>query len=435
MIIKKFQGKTEEEAKELALKELGNGMVIMNVRTVKAKGLFSFFRKPLIELTAAIEEESDRKANAAAKQKQKEKEKKPAKPFFPDIIPEENEKSEQNPASDRAKTVARPMVDPSEIEKKIENLHNLIEEKLAADSTQSKKQSKVLASDEASEAVSEQIKKPEENSETEEFLSLIRTALLDSEVNEKYADELITGIKKTIRPGMSVDFILSNIYQKLVLMFGQAMPVNFSKKGLKIMTFIGPTGVGKTTTIAKIASIFMVNQKKKIALITTDTYRIAAADQLKTYATILNCPFRIVYTAEELEKAVDEFKKYDVILIDTAGHSPKNNELKEGTKQFLDVLQKEENAEKYDNEAYLVLSATTKYKDLLKIADMYKEMVSYKLIFTKLDETDGIGNLLNLKLYTKAAMSYVTFGQNVPDDIQVFNPQSVVRELLGGRKE
>lgn len=427
MIIKKFQGKTEEEAKELALKELGNGMVIMNVRTVKKKGLFSWFRKPLIELTGAIEEESDRKASAAPSSKPKER--KNAKTFFPDIIPDESEKkSESNPASEAGNKVPRSLVDPSEIEKKIESLHSLIEEKLASDAGQTKEMTAEASADNADA----QNRKNEEDSEAEEFLSLIRTALLDSEVNEKYADELINGIRKTIRPGMSVDFILSNIYQKLVLMFGQAMPVNLSKKGPKIMTFIGPTGVGKTTTIAKIASIFMVNQKKKIALITTDTYRIAAADQLKTYATILNAPFRIVYTAEELEKAVNELKKYDVILIDTAGHSPKNNELKEGTKQFIDVLEKDD---KYDNEAYLVLSATTKYKDLLKIADMYKEMVSYKLIFTKLDETDGIGNLLNLKLYTKAAMSYVTFGQNVPDDIQVFNPQSVVRELLGGRKE
>ena len=186
-----------------------------------------------------------------------------------------------------------------------------------------------------------------------------------------------------------------------------------------------PTGVGKTTTIAKIASKFCVEEKKKVALLTADTYRIAAAEQLRTYAGILEIPFRIIYAPEEIAQAIDEFKTYDYILIDTAGHSHQNEEQKQSTRALLNGTE-----DKTDKEVYLVLSATTKYRDLTRIADAYKEITDYKLIFTKLDETTALGNLFNLKLYTGAPLSYVTCGQNVPDDIRPFNPQSTVKQIL-----
>ena len=191
---------------------------------------------------------------------------------------------------------------------------------------------------------------------------------------------------------------------------------------------LGPTGVGKTTTIAKIASIFRVDQKKKVALLTADTYRIAAAEQLRTYANILEVPFRIIYTVEEIEKALEDFRDYDYILVDTAGHSHQNSAQKESMSNFIHSVDG-----KIEKEVYLVLSATTKYRDLISIADAYKEMTDFKLIFTKLDETTTLGNLLNLRLYTDAALSYVTYGQNVPDDIEEFNPQKTVKKLLGGK--
>ena len=201
------------------------------------------------------------------------------------------------------------------------------------------------------------------------------------------------------------------------------------EKGPKVIFFVGPTGVGKTTTIAKIASSFRVEHKKKVALLTADTYRIAAAEQLRTYANILEVPFRVVYTAKEIATAVEDFKEYDFILVDTTGHSPNNEAQCESMSDLIGSV--ETTATK---EVFLVLSASTKYRDLMKIADTYKEIADYKLIFTKLDETSTLGNIYNLKLYTGATLSYVTCGQNVPDDIEYFNPQSTVKQLLGGRR-
>ncbi len=253
--------------------------------------------------------------------------------------------------------------------------------------------------------------------------------MLQNEVDEKYANEIINEIELINKPNIPFDYALANIYQKMILKFGKPSGIEpAANGGIKLVFFIGPTGVGKTTTIAKIASKFRVDEKKKVALLTADTYRIAAAEQLRTYANILEVPFRVIYTVEEINKALEDFKGYDYIMIDTAGHSHQNSTQKDNMRSIIhsvdDIVEKE---------VHLVLSATTKYRDLISIADSYKEMADYKLIFTKLDETTTLGNLLNLRLYTGASLSYVTYGQNVPDDIEDFNPQKTVKRLLGGK--
>lgn len=167
---------------------------------------------------------------------------------------------------------------------------------------------------------------------------------------------------------------------------------------------------------------------KKVAFLTADTYRIAAAEQLRTYANILDTPFTIVYSAEELNTAVERVSDYDLVLVDTAGFSHKNETQREDIKKLIEHLD-----EKYEKEVYLVVSATIKYKDLLDIADIYHEIADYKIIFTKLDETTSYGNMLNIRMYSGAELSYVTDGQNVPDDIELFDTQKIVKQLLGGR--
>lgn len=181
--------------------------------------------------------------------------------------------------------------------------------------------------------------------------------------------------------------------------------------------------------VAKIASKFKVNYNKNIAFITADTYRIAATDQLRTFANILDTPLSVIYTATELNSAVAEYEQADVIFVDTAGFSHKNETQRNDMRALLAGLSPE-----YEKSVYLVLSATTKYRDLISIIDSYKDIDDYKLIFTKLDETSSYGNLLNIKLYSDAGISYVTNGQNVPDDIEVFDTQKIVKQLLGGRQ-
>ncbi|MBO4901657.1 MAG: flagellar biosynthesis protein FlhF [Lachnospiraceae bacterium] len=386
MIIKKFQGKTEEEAIALAKKELGENVTILSTKNVKRKGILSFLRKPMVEVNAAMEEEQERPAQRTV-----------LKPVTPKILPDE-------PAKEQNDKV---------IEEKLESLHSLIEQQLSKDTEDTKQDADFQDGDDNHVA----------------FMKLIYNTLIDNEVDEKYVNELLDEVERVKTQKTSIDAVLSIIYQKMILMFGQPADIMAPDRGVKMIYFVGPTGVGKTTTIAKIASRLSVNDKKKVVLLTTDTYRIAAAEQLRTYASILDTPFRVIYTCEEMVDAVNDFKDADYILVDTAGHSHTNEMQKNSMLQFIncvdDVID--------DKEVFLVVSATTKYRDLLSIADAYAQFSDYKLIFTKLDETTTLGNLFNLRLHTGAALSYITCGQNVPADIEPFSPQSTVKQLLGGR--
>lgn len=399
MIIKKFQGKSEAEAVEAAKKELGNNVVIMNVRSVKKKGLFSFLKAQLTEVTVALEEDNEQRYAAAAKKEEKREVKEP-------------EETRQQPLVDAIALNAGVKSDSSAIEEKLDNLHSLLEQQL-----------------QKPEEVKEDEAGNEEEGEMERFMKLLYNTMLENEVNEKYANQVIDEIEKINKPGMPFDYALANVYQRMILKFGKTGEITTAEKEPKVLFFVGPTGVGKTTTIAKIASKFRVEEGKRIVLLTADTYRIAAAEQLRTYANILDVPFRVIYSAEEVEQALRDFGEYDFILIDTAGHSHQNETQKDAMKEFIHSV--DGLAQK---EVFLVLSATTKYSDLINIADSYQTMTDYKLIFTKLDETSTLGNLLNIKLHTGAEISYVTCGQNVPDDIEVFNPQKTVKKLLGGKK-
>ena len=137
----------------------------------------------------------------------------------------------------------------------------------------------------------------------------------------------------------------------------------------------------------------------------------------------------IIYSADDLNEMVAKVSNYDLVFVDTAGFSHKNAKQCEDMKNLIAGLDAS-----YQKEVYLVLSATTKYRDLLDIVDIYKQIAEYKLVFTKLDETTCYGNIMNIKLYSDAPLSYVAIGQNVPDDIEIFNTQKIVKKLLSGRK-
>lgn len=408
MIIKKFQGKTEAEAVESAKKELGSNVVIMNVRSIKRKGLLGFLKAQVVEVTVALEEEPEQPAVL------RKEEQRPQSPFIDAAVQKAAMDVSASIESNMAKAAeaenSRP--DSSAIEEKLDTLHTLLEQQLQK----------------PDETRGEELEE-EKESEVERFMKLLYNTMLTNEVSEQNANQIIDEIEKINKPNMPFDYALANTYQKMILKFGKPMEITPAQKGSKIVFFIGPTGVGKTTTIAKIASKFSVESGQKVALLTADTYRIAAAEQLRTYANILEVPFRVIYSTEEVEAALRDFRDYDYILVDTAGHSHQNEAQKESMSSFIHSV--DGMAEK---EVFLVLSATTKYRDLLHIADAYSAMTDYKLIFTKLDETTTLGNLLNLKLHTGASLSYVTYGQNVPDDIEVFNPQKTVKQLLGGKK-
>ncbi len=410
MIIKKFTAKTEKEAIDNARAELGEGVVVMNVKPVKSKGLFAFLKSPMVEVTVALEEESEKLTAAVS--------------AISSVIASSQNKEEETAKNTPVIETPEKRDNGSVVKEKREN-NSAIEEKL--DSLQSLLEQQLQKPEEEKEEQREGEAEKEET-ETDKFMRLLHNTMLENEVDEKYAKEIMDEIELINKPNIPFDYALANIYQKMILKFGKPSSIEPAASGIKLVFFIGPTGVGKTTTIAKIASKFRVDEKKKVALLTADTYRIAAAEQLRTYANILEVPFRVIYTVEEINKALEDFRDYDYILIDTAGHSHQNTTQKDNMRNIIHSVD-----DRVESEVHLVLSATTKYKDLISIADSYKEMSDYKLIFTKLDETTTLGNLLNLRLYTGASLSYVTYGQNVPDDIEDFNPQKTVKRLLGGK--
>lgn len=417
MIIKKFVGKTEEEATKAARESLGENVVVLNAKPFKNKGFFGIFARPRVEVTAAVEEADDSNVSNSKPVRLPPKEDKAS--ILKDIIPEEKSTSKfdfkvgEEDTDQRSSTASQY---EKAIDEKLESIHSLIERQMKQDT----------GSPKAEDGFEDE---QDPDSEMFTFIKLIYNTLIDNEVDEKYADELLDEVENHKTKKFSMDYLLSSIYQKLVLKFGEVELISKAENGkARAVFFIGPTGVGKTTTIAKLASLKCVNEKAKVALFTTDTYRVKAAEQLKTYADILQTPFRIIYSLDDLSAAIEEFSGYDYIMVDTAGHSPNNNEQMEAQRQFIEAAE-----EKLSVETYLVLSITTKYRDLINIADTYARQLKYRIVFTKLDETGAFGNMLNLRLRVGAPMSYVTNGQNVPDDIEEFNAQKIVRILLGGK--
>ncbi len=414
MIIKKYIGDTQAEAEDMARKELGPAIVIMNVVPIKRKGIARLFKNPRKEVTVGVEEESERLSSAIKDIARVVKESENSVNIS---VPEPVRKEAEPETARKSRNYAEESIE--DMDAKLSSITTMLKSTLEGSSA---KEVKEESTDNF---------EPSPETEGQAFIKLLYTTMIENEVHEKYANSIIEALEKDIdlRKEAPINFLLTSVYQKMILKFGKPSVITPSTnpRSAKVVFFVGPTGVGKTTTIAKIASKFSVDDNKKVVLLTTDTYRIAAAEQLKTYADILNVPFKVVYTPDELCASLIEFKDADYILIDTAGHSHQNAEQKEAMHEFLKIVPQE-----IEKEVYLVVSATTKYKDLVSIAETYKEMTDYKLIFTKLDETLMLGNLLNLKLSTGAQMSYVTCGQNVPDDIAQFNPQATVKQLLGG---
>ncbi|PXV93524.1 flagellar biosynthesis protein FlhF [Lachnotalea glycerini] len=406
MIIKKFQGATEMDAVLQAKEELGKDAVVLNVKKIKQRGIFKFLKSTIVEVTVALEEgkiEKDKTETDTVKAND-------SKSSFDSVADEKIVLKPQSKIIEK-KALDLGKDETVELEKKLANLQSLLEKQIET------KPAETLTTEQETQ-----------KSETAVFAQLIYNTLLDMEVDEKYINQFIGEIELTKNKDLTIDHVLSNIYQRMILKLGEANLIKEAKKKPKVVYFIGPTGVGKTTTLAKIASKFHVEGNKKIVMLTADTYRIAATEQLRTYANILGVPFNVVYSAEDLKNYVTQFKEYDFILVDTAGHSHKNKEQTGDILKLLNCL-----GDSVEKEIYLVISAATKYRDLIKIVDTYNNMIDYNIIFTKLDETTSLGNILNIKMYSGKELAYVTLGQNVPDDIEIFDAQSLVKQLLGGQ--
>ena len=430
MTIKKYQGNSKEEAIALAKKELGQDAEIMNVDEKKSGGFLGIGKKSVFEVTAMIDEDTDSKPgndskphfDAVADQdikvppvsRSSDEELEETKRQFAELskIFRENEQPKAAPQN-VPKPATAPVNEP------------------VRESTVAAKQPVSAPVNEAVEEVSNEVvrevpSKPR-TSNNHKFVKTLYNTLLDNDVDEKYINQLLFDMEKVLKNGNKVNFLISNVYQKMILKMGQPATITPAKKGPKVIFFIGSTGVGKTTTVAKLAAKYKIEMKKEVALVTIDTYRIKAADQLGEYASIMKIPLSVIYEPSELSDKVEKLSGYDYIMVDTSGFSHKNNEMRSKSIELISSLD-----DKFEREVYLLLSATTKYRDLKEIIDSYKEFTDFNMIFTKLDETVNLGNIFNCKLYSGNNLSYVTNGQNVPDDIEVVDTQKLVKQLLGG---
>jgi len=200
-------------------------------------------------------------------------------------------------------------------------------------------------------------------------------------------------------------------------------PIRLKKDGTKIVALVGPTGVGKTTTIAKLAAHYTVSRKARVALVTTDTFRVGAVEQLKTYSRIMGVPLEVASTRQELEKALASHQDKDLILIDTVGRSPRDHEMLEGLRAMLDSS--------FAIETHLCVAATTRERELRAIVESFGGLGATRLLVTKLDESSSFGAIVNLQTEKKLSLSYFTRGQKVPEDIEAASGRKVAELILG----
>lgn len=243
-------------------------------------------------------------------------------------------------------------------------------------------------------------------------VSLARRILAEAEVEPDLASELIEGVPDldALQEDERAKAALSYLQGRLAARIPTAGPIAVQPSQQKRVALIGPTGVGKTTTIAKLAAHYALNERRTVGLLTLDTYRIAAIEQLRTYAQLLAIPLRVIYSASEAPATLTELQDRDLILIDTAGRSQKHSLQMQELRALLEATQ---------CETHLVLSATTKCRDLHDQVARFAQAGVDRLVFTKLDETSSLGALVSVAMSAGIPLSYLTAGQKVPEDIEV----------------
>ena len=380
MLVKRYHANDMQQAMDTVIKELGSDAVILNSRKVRKKGLKNLFRKPVLEVMVAYDP-----ANVPAVKKIN---------------------FSQNPyAAEKTQ---------KEKEKEIEASHSEQLERL---------DKRIDSIDEMLNGFIEKFSfvKRDITYDYPEDVQELLLKMIDNQVREELAHSLAKETELMLRkqPGTSAAEVLEHL---ILEQLGKPAPILHKKFTQKVILVLGPTGVGKTTTIVKLAADFSVKQKKKTGIINTDTFRIGAQEQLQTYADIMGVPLQVVYRADELKEALDSMADRDVIFIDTAGKRPGDEQHREDILDIVRILNPED--------ILLCLAATTGFASIKEMTDTYAFVDEYRLLITKLDETKFRGPLLNISWYTQKPLAYVTTGQNVPDDIEVVDVESIAKQIL-----
>ncbi|WHY99177.1 flagellar biosynthesis protein FlhF [Peribacillus simplex] len=380
MKVKKYLAPSMNEAMKRIREELGSDAVILSSKAVYTGGFLGLFKKRNIEVIAAIDPVSQ-PVQTVTKQKSKK---------LPSNLEVASHASEPNEGN-------RESVD---LVKEIEGLKDMI------------KSLQIYSPDRKYPG---KLQKIHEYLTEQEVEISLRCQIMD-ELLEKWFVYKQQSTDEEVQ--VWLEEALFTILEK----------VENGKNGLrkKYINIVGPTGVGKTTTLAKIAAETMLKHDKKVAFITTDTYRIAAIDQLKTYAKILNVPIEVAYNLEDFKRAAERFSHYDFVFIDTAGRNFRNPQYVKDLNEIIHFTD--------EMETYLVLSLTSKQKDIEDIYRQFATIPIKQVIFTKADETSTFGPIFNFIHTHKLGAAYITDGQNVPDDIEIATSSQLLKMVFGAEK-
>ncbi|MEH7234755.1 flagellar biosynthesis protein FlhF [Bacillus sp. JJ1562] len=385
MKVKKYIAHSMPEAMKMIRAELGSEAVILNSKIVQTPGFFGLFRKKNFEVIAAVDPEAPRRQMVQPKEKERK-------------VPVINKQIEPQKHVVREpinQYEARESPGAPELLKEIQELKTAMKE-LSSDISlytgPLQEMNQLMLHQEVDSTIRKEIMS---NLLEKWYLASEKASFED--VQNWAKDCMSKKISKVDYGGLS--------YQK------------------KYINVVGPTGVGKTTTIAKIAADCMLRDKKRIAFITTDTFRIAAIEQLKTYAKILSAPVEVCYSFEDFKKAKEAYKDYDLVFIDTAGRNFRNEKYIDDLNNLIHFSN--------DMETFLVLSLTSKMNDMKVIYEQFSKISISKFIFTKVDETANYGAMVNLIVDSGIGVAYLTNGQNVPDDIVNASPSLIANTILG----
>jgi len=378
MLVKRYHAKDMQQAMDTVIRELGSDAVILNSRKFRKKGIKNLFRKPILEVMVAYDP-----ANVPA-----------VKKLNASQNPQGAEKAQ------RAKPASAGGDQFDRLDKRIDSIDEMLSGFIEKFSF---------------------VKREITYDFPEEMQDLLQK-MIGNQVREELAHSLAKQADQIMRkqPESSAAEVLEHL---ILEQLGRPEPIFHKKFTQKVILVLGPTGVGKTTTIVKLAADFSVKQKKKVGIINTDTYRIGAQEQLQTYADILGVPLQVIYWADELKAALEGMSDRDIIFVDTAGKRPGDEQHKEDILEMVRILKPED--------TLLCLSASTGFASIKEMVDTYGFVDEYRLLITKLDETKYRGQLLNISWYTQKPLAYVTTGQNVPDDIEIVNAESIAKQIVG----